>query len=307
MPARSPSEMLLSERFPAVYPISVRAHRAERSARRLTQRGRWARVDPGVETPRRVTRHSSPVQRRLGQVDMVLQHNKATNLELAIPTLDGLVLRPGEEVSFWRAIGYPSARRGFLPGLVLVHGRMDRAVDGGLCQLANLLHWMVLHPPLEVTEHHHHGYDPFPDSGRVLPFGSGAHRLLQLRRPSLSQPRPSDVPPAPLARRRAAARRAVGGPAAAAHLPRGGGGAPLRDARFAGLPGEPALSRRGVSPDRRPRGADAPGGQLVPRPLPGRPRADRLGVRPLQNSGRRRSATSSGLTSIIASPCRRSK
>lgn len=147
MPARSPSEMLLSERFPAVYPISVRAHRAERSARRLTQRGRWARVDPGVETPRRVTRHSSPVQRRLGQVDMVLQHNKATNLELAIPTLDGLVLRPGEEVSFWRAIGYPSARRGFLPGLVLVHGRMDRAVDGGLCQLANLLHWMVLHPP----------------------------------------------------------------------------------------------------------------------------------------------------------------
>lgn len=166
--------MLLSERFPAVYPISVRAHRAERSARWLTQRGRWARVDPGVETPRRVTRHSSPVLRRLGQVDMVLQHNKATNLELAIPTLDGLVLRPGEEVSFWRAIGYPSARRGFLPGPVLVHGRMDRAVGGGLCQLANLLHWMVLHTPLEVTEHHHHGYDPFPDSGRVLPFGSGA-------------------------------------------------------------------------------------------------------------------------------------
>jgi len=32
----------------------------------------------------------------------------------------------------------------------------------------------VLHTPLEVTERHHHGYDVFPDSGRVLPFGSGA-------------------------------------------------------------------------------------------------------------------------------------
>lgn len=121
-----------------------------------------------------MTRHASPVLRRLGDVDMALQRNKARNLEPAIPTLDGLVLRPGEEVSFGRAIGFPSAGRGFLPGLVLVHGRMSHAVRGGLCQLANLLHWMVLHSALEVVEHHHHGYDPFPDSGRVLPFGSGA-------------------------------------------------------------------------------------------------------------------------------------
>jgi vancomycin resistance protein VanW len=33
---------------------------------------------------------------------------------------------------------------------------------------------MALHSPLEVVEHHHHGFDPFPDAGRVLPFGSGA-------------------------------------------------------------------------------------------------------------------------------------
>jgi len=34
--------------------------------------------------------------------------------------------------------------------------------------------WLVLHSPLRVVEHHHHGYDPFPDSGRQVPFGSGA-------------------------------------------------------------------------------------------------------------------------------------
>jgi vancomycin resistance protein VanW len=33
---------------------------------------------------------------------------------------------------------------------------------------------MALHSPLDVVERHHHGFDPFPDAGRVLPFGSGA-------------------------------------------------------------------------------------------------------------------------------------
>ena len=33
---------------------------------------------------------------------------------------------------------------------------------------------MVLHSPLVVVERHHHSFDPFPDTGRVLPFASGA-------------------------------------------------------------------------------------------------------------------------------------
>ena len=31
-----------------------------------------------------------------------------------------------------------------------------------------------MHSPLTVTERYHHSFDPFPDDGRVLPFGSGA-------------------------------------------------------------------------------------------------------------------------------------
>jgi len=47
-------------------------------------------------------------------------------------------------------------------------------VAGGLCQLSNLLYWMVLHTPLTVVERWRHNYDVFPDAGRTLPFGSGA-------------------------------------------------------------------------------------------------------------------------------------
>ena len=47
-------------------------------------------------------------------------------------------------------------------------------MGGGLCQIANLINWLTIHSPLTVIERHHHSFDPFPDEGRVLPFGSGA-------------------------------------------------------------------------------------------------------------------------------------
>jgi vancomycin resistance protein VanW len=169
-----PPTRLLSERFPVLYPVSVAAHRLDRRAHWLVGRRRHARLDFATDTPHRVVRHGSVLMRRLGDVDMALQRNKVENLRLAIRHLDGRVLRPGEELSFWRCVGHPTAGRGYLPGLVLVHGRMASAVGGGLCQLSNLLHWMVLHTTMTVVERHHHGYDPFPDSGRVVPFGSGA-------------------------------------------------------------------------------------------------------------------------------------
>lgn len=53
-------------------------------------------------------------------------------------------------------------------------GEVKTGIGGGICQLANLLYWMALHTPLVVIERHHHSFDPFPDSGRTLPFGSGA-------------------------------------------------------------------------------------------------------------------------------------
>lgn len=166
--------VLLSERFPIVYPVSVATHRAARRVRWLVSRDEGCSRNDAIATPYAVARHSSPIYRRLAGVDMQLQENKRRNLVLAVASLDGRVLAPGQELSFWRCIGKPSARRGFLPGLVIQNGQMRTDVGGGLCQLSNLIYWLVLHSPLQVIEHHHHGYDVFPDSGRVLPFGSGA-------------------------------------------------------------------------------------------------------------------------------------
>lgn len=125
-----------------------------------------------------VYRHNSLIRRRLGQVDMRLQENKAVNLALAAPKLDGILLRPGETFSLWRLVGNPTAQRGYREGLVIERGRPSQGIGGGLCQLSNLIHWVMLHTPLTIVEHHHHDQvDLFPDYNRQIPFGTGTSVL----------------------------------------------------------------------------------------------------------------------------------
>ena len=111
--------------------------------------------------------------RNLHGVDMQLQKNKIVNLQLASKKIDGIIIKPGEEFSFWNLVGNATKRKGYLEGLVISNSKMKKGVGGGLCQMANMIHWLVLHTPLEVTELHHHSDALFPDVKRRVPFGTG--------------------------------------------------------------------------------------------------------------------------------------
>lgn len=118
--------------------------------------------------------HRSVLRRPLKDVEKWMQENKVQNLRLAIQQLNGLKMHPGQTFSYWKLIGKPTRRRGFVEGMVLVRGEVKAGIGGGLCQLSNLLFWMTLHTPLTVIERWRHSYDVFPDVQRTLPFGSGA-------------------------------------------------------------------------------------------------------------------------------------
>lgn len=135
---------------------------------------RFAREIAENRLPYRCFFHETPLLRQLAQVDMWMQHNKVKNLALAIQPMNGLLLKPGETFSYWKQVGKPTRRKGYVEGMLLHKGTVRSGVGGGLCQLSNLLYWMTLHTPLTVTERHRHSYDVFPDSGRTQPFGSGA-------------------------------------------------------------------------------------------------------------------------------------
>ena len=138
---------------------------------------RSTRYATNIQTSRltfKVSDHRTPLYRRLRNVDMWLQDNKVTNLKLATAKLNGLVLKPGETFSIWRLVGKPTKARGFAEGMVLSNGSFVPGVGGGLCQLSNLIYWMTLQTPLQVTERWRHTHDVFPDTNRTQPFGSGA-------------------------------------------------------------------------------------------------------------------------------------
>jgi len=163
----------LSEKYPFLYSSAVCALRFKRHLQWLQSKNHWAKIQQISALPIRVYSHKSLLLRALGDSEMWLQHNKVHNLCLATPAINGLILRPGETFSFCRAVGKTTARKGYKTGMLLDNGEAKPGVGGGICQLANLLHWMVLHTPLTVVERSQHSYDPFPDNGRVLPWGTG--------------------------------------------------------------------------------------------------------------------------------------
>jgi len=173
VPARLTAGPRLSERYPALYRWAVRAHQTRRHLQWLRSDASWASARAAQPLPVRVIKHSSLLMRELSEAEMVLQRNKVTNLGLATRRIDTVLIRPGETFSFNKVVGSCTRRKGYVEGMRLSNGAAISGVGGGICQLANLLHWMFLHSPLTVVERSEHSFDPFPDKGRVLPWGVG--------------------------------------------------------------------------------------------------------------------------------------
>ncbi len=134
----------------------------------------WAKINKQKQCHNFVFSHKSVIMRPLKNVDMYLQENKKTNLKIAVSNLDNITIEPGQVFSFWKMVGRTSKRKGYLEGLVLNQGEIAKDIGGGLCQLGNLLFWMVAHSPLTIIERHRHSFDVFPDINRCIPFGAGA-------------------------------------------------------------------------------------------------------------------------------------
>lgn len=167
------SRRLFCEISPTCYAISMKKEILRRHIKNLFSKDKIARTKSEKELPVIVKGHSSILLRKLSGVDMKLQENKATNIQLACEKINGLVIHPGETFSYWSSIGKPTKRKGYKEGLLIMSNGMSSGIGGGLCQMGNMIHWLVLNSPLEVTELHHHSDALFPDERRRVPFGTG--------------------------------------------------------------------------------------------------------------------------------------
>lgn len=165
---------LISQRHPLLYFLAVWARRAQRKAIWLLDNKKYTKTKSTTALPYRIKKHQSVLLKKLGENNMQLQINKVTNLKIAAKQINGVLIHPGEIFSFCKLVGQPTKKKGYLPGMELSFGEARAGIGGGICQISNLIHWLVIHSPLTITERYHHSFDPFPDDGRVLPFGSGA-------------------------------------------------------------------------------------------------------------------------------------
>jgi len=165
---------LFCEISPTTYKISVEKGILLRNIKDLFSNEDFASEKIEDKLPYTIYKHNSLIRRKLGNVNMELQENKAVNLSIAAPKVSGIIIKPGETFSLWKLVKRCSEKYGYKEGLTISFDKPTSGIGGGLCQLSNLIHWMILHTDMEITEHHHHDQmDLFPDFKRVIPFGTG--------------------------------------------------------------------------------------------------------------------------------------
>jgi vancomycin resistance protein YoaR len=119
--------------------------------------------------------------------------NRIHNITVGAASLNGVILKPGEEFSTLAHLGTIDASTGYLEELVIKENRTTPEFGGGLCQVSSTLFRSALNAGLKITERQNHKYrvsyyeppvgmdatiyDPAPDFKFVNNYNS--HILIQ--------------------------------------------------------------------------------------------------------------------------------
>lgn len=134
---------------------------------------RFAKQKQDHLLPNVVYQQASDLIKRGPGIDINLQKGKAVNIDIAAKTMDTVIIEPGQEFSFWSLVGKITKKKGYLDGRVIVGDSVEPGRGGGLCNLANTLHLLIVHSPMDITELHTHSDALAPDHGERKPFANG--------------------------------------------------------------------------------------------------------------------------------------
>jgi vancomycin resistance protein YoaR len=94
------------------------------------------------------------------------------NIRVAAAALDGLLVPPGQEVSFNDVVGPRSSEAGYKNAKVIVNNEFVDGIGGGVCQVSSTLYNAILLANLEVLERTNHslpvGYVPVGRDATVV-------------------------------------------------------------------------------------------------------------------------------------------
>jgi vancomycin resistance protein YoaR len=120
--------------------------------------------------------------------------NRRHNIAVGAGSVNGVLIKPGEEFSLVKTLGVIDGRTGYLPELVIKDNKTTPEFGGGLCQVGTTMFRAALATGLPITMRQNHSYrvgyyepagtdatiyDPLPDLRFVNDTGS--HILVQRR------------------------------------------------------------------------------------------------------------------------------
>lgn len=116
-----------------------------------------------VTTPRKTLAETNNlgIRERIGFGDSEYDHSipsRIHNVSLTSQKMNWIIVKPGEEFSFNRALGEVSARTGFKPAYVIKGGQTVLGDGGGVCQVSTTLFRALLDGGINITKRRPHSY-----------------------------------------------------------------------------------------------------------------------------------------------------
>jgi vancomycin resistance protein VanW len=168
-----PRRKLFCEINPLFYKISTKKEQFKYEFQDLLNKEKITKHISPKKLKNVIAEHTSNIIKRAKGVDQETQQNKKLNTIIACQKINGIIIKPGETFSFWKTVGDTSKSKGFKVGRILRNNKLTTGIGGGLCNLANSIHYVVLHSPLDITEFHNHSDALAPDEGKRKPFSAG--------------------------------------------------------------------------------------------------------------------------------------
>lgn len=138
---------------------------------------------PLVSAPKRVAdAELRRIQTVMGQFATTFprsQTSRNANIRVAADKLNGIVLAPGERASFNQIVGRRTIEDGFRLAPVLLNGRKEIDIGGGICQVSSTLYNASLLAGLKIAERQCHSRPvPYIASGRDATVNWGSIDLV---------------------------------------------------------------------------------------------------------------------------------
>ena len=115
-------------------------------------------IEPDLEPPAVTDADIKPIDRVLASYTtyFVSGTNRGENIRLAAESLNHLLIKAGTEFSFNKTVGRRTTDAGYLNAPVIIDGRTEDGIGGGVCQVSSTLYNAILLAnltPLERTAH----------------------------------------------------------------------------------------------------------------------------------------------------------